>query len=1027
MNAETTVNKNVFYIPAGVPFLNSLARAILSGKLPVPGGPQPQHTDLARWTILLPTRRATRALMQAFMDEGKGTAQLLPRIQPLGDVDEGELALSTFFPGSAPGSLPDAISGLEQQFVLFELIHIWARQHADNPLAKMLDNSAAHAFDLARSLATLVESFEISNVDIKIIETLFDGEFAQHRQQILAFLDIVRKQLPEKMSVMGKIGISERRNLLMQAQTEFLASRKAPGPVIAAGSTGSIPATAQLLSCIASMENGAVVLPGLDRSLDEDSWNCLPEHHPQFGMRELLGKMSIARDDIAILPGALESPGGQAKNWLASELMRPADTTDQWREAVTKSRQTLLDATGDITVLDAEDLREQSLAIALIMRHGLEEKQTIALVTPDRQLARNVKTELSRWNIEIDDSAGEPLKYSPHATFLLLLLEAGSSRFSPLALKSLLFHPLSCFATDKEHRDDLFTKFEIGLLRSEFTYDGLQGLHQLSEKLTSFSVENPYAHPAFKHLTENDWQAILQLSEQLLGTLEPLSGFAEQNLRLPLSELITRHLQVAEAACHSEHNPNVLWQGDAGEKLSEIFSALQAAAHLAPTMTGQEYTMLIEQQLSQTVVRPRLVQQGRLAIYGLLEARLISTDVVILGGLNETVWPPIAEVDPWLTRPQLRNAGLTIPERKVGLSAHDFAQGFCARQVYLTYSKKLNNAPAVPSRWILRLNALLTAAGVKDACNNDPQYPWLEWARQLDRPQSFQPTRRPSPKPPIDLRPVNFSVSGIETLLKNPYAFFADKILKLKPLDPLTQQAGAADRGNIVHAGLHHFIQTYHDHLPEHASKLLLADFERIAREKISDATLRAFWQPQFVRMAEWFIDQEVLLRRNQKNSFLETSGQYSFKISDTSYLLTARADRLDLLDDQTVRIIDYKTGTLPNTKEGTKDFSPQLLLEAVICSQGGFKKIPRASVSSLVYIKLSGGVPAGSVVSAKGDIGLMAENADKGMKLLLSTYRVATQPYRANAEPAREDVEYDYDYLSRWREWAHLPDSEDA
>ena len=1027
MNAEPKTRKNVFYIPAGVPFLEALANAILSGNLPRSDNVPPSRDDLPRWTILLPTRRATRALMQAFIDEGKGSALLLPRIHPLGDVDEDELALTGFFPGLGEETLPDAISGLERQFVLFDLIHNWVNENSGNPLAQMLVGSAVHAFDLARSLATLVDSFETNNVELKNIDDLFDGEFAEHRRQLLEFLAIVQKRLPEKMAEMQKIGPGERRNRLMRAHTGFLAEGKAFGPVIAAGSTGSIPATAQLLACIANMENGAVVLPGLDLKLDDESWDCLPENHPQFGMRELLETIGITRDDVAILPGIKETPAGKAKSWLASEIMRPADTTDQWRKAVTQSRQKLIEATSEITILDAEDQREESLAISLIMRNGLEEGKSVALVTPDRQLARNVKSEMTRWSVEIDDSAGEPLIHTPHATFLRLLLESATSRFAPAPLKALLAHPFSCFETPFEQRFELFTKFEIALLRTDATYEGLNGLTQLCQKHIDGQIDTTYAHPAFKRLNETDWNEITGLAKRLLETLQPLANIAQGVDPLKLTEIISCHLSVAELACRDNEDPTGLWDGDVGEKLSEVFSSLQAAAHLAPMMTSLEYTMLVDQQLAGTIVRPKHVRHGTLAIYGLLEARLISADVIVLAGLNETIWPPVTEVDPWLTRPQLRQAGLPVPERRVGLTAHDFAQGFCSTKVYLTYSKKSGNSPAVPSRWLLRLNALLKAADAEYACVPDQQFPWLDWARAIDQSETFEPGKRPSPTPLVKLRPVNFSVSGIATLLKDPYAFFANKILKLTPLIDLEHQAGAAEKGNLVHAALQSFIQNHQNSLPDNAADILSSELKQQAKEKIADATLRVFWQPQFARMAEWFIEQEVLLRENLHKSFIETSGQYSFDIDHTTYSISARADRLDLLDDQTVRIIDYKTGTLPALKETNKDFSPQLLLEAVISFHGGFGDINPLPASVVTYMKLSGGMPAGEVVSNTKDLDEQINQAEEGMKTLLSGYAVPEQPYMANHAPVRIDIEYEYDYLSRWREWAHLSDQDSS
>ena len=1027
---KTLAQKNVFYIPAGIPFVSALAQAVLSGNLPQSGGPKPQAQQLPLWTILLPTRRATRALMQAFIDGGDKTAHLLPSIQPLGDVDEDQLALSDVSWKTGLEPIPNSINGIERQFILYSLIHDWVNQNNNNPLAKMLDASSIHAFDLARSLGTLVDSFETNQVDLKVIEELFDGEFSEHREQILEFLSIVQKQLPIKMAALKKIGASDHRNRLMQAYKGFLERDTSDQPIIAAGSTGSIPATAELLSCIANLEHGAVVLPGLDKDLDNDSWANLPENHPQFGMRELLAKFGIDRDDVAILPGIEEqntydSPLWRAQNWLASEIMRPAETTDQWRKAVTDHRQTLCTATTNITLLEADDQRCQALTIALVMRHGLETDKSVALITPDRQLARSVKAELGRWEIEIDDSAGKPLLHSANAIFLSLLLEAAKEKFSPVTLKALLAHPFACFGISHTDQREVFTNFDLALLRADTPYSGLSGLYELGISLSENIKEKTHAHPSVKRLDQKQWQAIIALSKSMQATLEPLAELFDKNSPGLFSGHIKVHIQAAEDACMQNDKPSVLWQGDEGEKLSEMFSTLMAAATLAPALTARDYSMVLDQQMSESIIRPKHVKHPTLAIFGLLEARLISTDVMILGGLNETVWPPISETDPWLTRPQLRNAGLPVPERRIGLAAHDFAQGFCASQVYLSYTKKLGNGPAVPSRWILRLKALLEAADMAEACKPLDKTPWVSWARELDRPQSFKPSKRPAPKPPVKIRPTTLSVTGIDALIKNPYAFYADKILRLKPLNLLEKQIGAAERGILVHQALQNFIETHHEHLPKNASLELQDEFQNLLEETISNTSLKVFWRPQFVRMADWFVEQERQLRENWLSSAVEVSGQYSFSIADQLYKLTARADRLDTLDNQTYRIIDYKTGAPPSFDETAKAFSPQLLLEALIASKGGFEHSKSLPVSALIYVKLSGGVPAGDFKTAPGKkkIALeeMVHNAGSGMTTLLAAYQRNEQAYMANPESEQVKVEREYDYLSRWREWAHL------
>ncbi len=1020
MSNNENSNKTVYYIPAGVGFADSLAKAILTGNLPKPDHTPPCKFELPRWSILLPTRRAARALSQSFIEQGDGAARLLPRIQPLGDVDEDEL---DFNDANLAGQFsPDlnAISKLERQFLLLGFIQQWADENSDVPLAKTLNTSDKQNFDLAHSLAELVDAFETHGRDIDAIADLFDGEFAEHRLQLLDFLSIIQEKLPAALRHEGKVGANDQRNQLMTSYTEWLTQSEPDYPVIAAGSTGSIPTTAKLLSTIAGLKKGAVILPGLDMDMDEESWQCLQEHHPQFGMRELLCKMEIERGDVLPLPGFKQSEKTIARNWLVSEIMRPAQTTNHWRTAVTRHKAKLALATKDMTVLGLDNERAQAKTIALIMRHGLEGQQSVALITPDRTLARNVKSELGRWQIEVDDSAGEPLSKHPNAVFLQLLLDVAKSNFAPLKLKTLITHPLTRFGLHHDDVKNLSYGLEIGCLRARLPYQGLDGFVAMCEKAKSAHAESQYTHPIVKKLSDDDWEEIIAFAKTIQSALEPLAALFNETCPPGLAKIIQIHLQVAEAICAHQDGNCMLWQSDAGEQLSGIFSKILEAGNYAPAMSGYGYIDLLERLLKEAMLRPKHVRHNQLTIFGLMEARLVASDIVILGGLNENTWPMAAQNNPWLTRPQLTSAGLPVPERRIGLSAHDFSQGFCADTVFMTYTNKLGNAPAVPSRWVLRLKALLEAAGMPDICNGSAQMPWAYWASILDKPCSFAPCKQPNPKPDIHRRVTNFSATGVEKLLKDPYRHFAEKILKLSPLNPIDHQIGAAERGSLVHDVLEHFLRAYPLELPQDGQEILLKMFEQTLTKTIDDPSLCAFWQPQLKRIAQWFITNEQNIRTNHIGSKVEVDGHYDFELNLIKYSLKARADRIDILDNGDTQIIDYKTGAPPSFIETAKNFSPQLILEALIAQAGGFEGIEKASVNRLIYIKLSGGIPPGTISVSK-DIGKLIDTTQNGLFELLARYQNKDQGYLAASAPARPEFDREYGYLSRWREWAHL------
>lgn len=1001
-------------MPPGVAFLPALARAILAGDFPVPGRAPPDPLALANWTVLLPTRRAARAMAEAFLDAADGRARLLPRLRALGDVDEDELLFAS--EDRAGVDIPPGISPMQRLFLLTSLIVDWARRSPQAQLSRAIVNSPVQAFSLARSLAQLIDSFETEGVEFEAIRTLFDGELPRHQELALGFLDLVRVRLPAEMGKLGLISPAERRNRLMAEEAGRLAHGRAAGPVIAAGSTGSVPATARLLSVIARLEKGAVVLPGLDQQLDEQSWSAIGPQHPQFGMRELLKRMGVERHDVLRLPGVDAGEALEGRAWLVSEIMRPAKTTHRWREVIEPAR--LGPALQGITALPAPGQREEAAAIALIMRRTLETPgRTAALVTADRRLARRVKAELGRWNIAIDDSAGEPLLRTPLGAIAALVAEAAATGFGARELVALFNHPFSRFGYERRRLVAAAADLEIAVLRGRPIAAGFKGLAMALERAQKDRPE-VRPHPLAARIGSDGWNGIRELVSRLIESFGPLETLFGREGEASLTELATAHIQALEAATRGPAgDPFSLWTGEAGESLSALFSSLLDDARLFPPLKPADYPPLIGSLLQAIPVRPRYGRHPRLAILGLLEARLVQADVTILGGLNDGRWPAEAETDPWLSRPQRSTLGLPLPDRRIGLAAHDFAQGLAKETVYLTWSKKIASQPAIPSRWVLRLTAFLKAAGCEEAIS--PSEPWLEWVLGLDRPNPLRAVGRPRPRPPVSARPRQLSVTGVDELLKDPYAVFARRILKLTPLDPLDVVLGRAERGLFVHAVLSRFTKRTPGPLPSDAAHMLLDEARAVFAEMEVDEPTAAFWWPQMERIAHWFASSEQALRETAAAQHAEVDGRLDLQLSRGGFTLTCRADRIDLLNDGGLRIIDYKTGAPPSFKEQARNFSAQLLLEAHVAAAGGFAGLAAMPASNLLYIRLSGGEPAGELVPCKDDVATLAEATAEKLKRLLDLYGDEATPYEAKDWSGDPDREGDFGHLSRWREWA--------
>ncbi len=614
------------------------------------------------------------------------------------------------------------------------------------------------------------------------------------------------------------------------------------------------------------------------------------------------------------------------------------------------------------------------------MRAALEmPERTASLVTPDRALARRVAAELKRWDIEIDDSAGVPLDQTPPAVFLRLILEAAGAELAPLPLLALLKHPLAAGGLAPEQFRARVRRLERLCLRGPRPAPGFAGLRR--------------ALPP-------DGRGLDDLVSRIEGALAPLIARLDAR-ESPLIELVAAHVAAAEslATSHDADGADNLWREVAGETASQFIAELHEAAADFPPLAGADYPALFQSLIAGAVVRPRYGLHPRLAIWGLLEARLQRADVMILGGLNEGVWPPQIESDAFLSRPMRQAFGLPAPEERIGVAAHDFAQGLGAPTVWLTRAARVEGTPTVPSRWLLRLDTVLRAAG-GEALKESFSAPnaFLHWRARLDAPRQRRAIEQPKPRPPVAVRPRKLPVTQIETLIRDPYSVYARAILRLRPLDAIDAAPDAAARGSFIHDALDQFLREHPHALPSDAVHRLLA----IGADKFAPFNdrpeLRAFWWPRFERVARWFVETEGARRGTLAAIQSEIGGEVIVAAPHGDFVLTAKADRIDRTHEGGLVLIDYKTGSLPRTVEWGLGYAPQLPLEAAMAEAGGFPRIAGA-VTALEFWKLSGGDPPGEVRAlARSDAELrkLIDEALPGLRRLIASYDDPQTSYAA-------------------------------
>jgi ATP-dependent helicase/nuclease subunit B len=973
----------LYTIPPGHAFVDALAQGLLERA----GG---DPLALAAMLVLLPTRRACRSLREAFLRISEGRPMLLPRMMPLGELDEDELVLG----GDATGDaldLPPALSGLKRQILLARLVMAMGGGRGGQ------DPTPDQAALLAAELARLLDQVQTEGLSFERLAALVPETYADHWQITLDFLKILTASWPEILEEMGALDSAERRNLVLRAQAETW--RKAPpaSPVIAAGSTGSIPATADLLATIAGLAQGCVVLPGLDTDLDEPSWQELDPAHPQYGLKKLLERIGADRAAVADWTG--RGAPNPARNRLVSETMRPAATTEAWRSLPRLPGEAL----SGLSRIDCANPREEAGTIALIMREALQQEgATCALVTLDRSLARRVSSELERWGIGLDDSAGRPLAATPPGAFLRLLVRMMAEECAPLPLLALLKHPLAAGGDQETRFRSQVRLLERMVLRGPRPEAGIDGLlHALPEKA----------------------QRLRPWLTSLKGLLAPFATLMAEP-KADLRALVRAHMECAEALAATDREAGAarLWKGEAGEVAARFAAELEEAAGPLGEIAPSRYPALLDALMGGQMVRPLFGGHPRLHVWGPLEARLQHADTLILGGLNEGTWPPEIQVDPWMSRPMREAFGLEPPERRHGLSAHDFAQALCAPKIVLTRAVKVDGVQTVPSRWLLRLDAVLDASGLLEDEQRRASWdhpPWPHWHEGMDRPAAVRAARAPEPRPPLAARPRRLSVTEIETWMRDPYAIYAKHVLGLRALDPLDADPGAADYGSLVHDSLEHFLRDNPDRLGADALERLLAAGRATFEEALAAPGIWAFWWPRFESVARWVIARETERRPRIVSISAEISGALELEGPGGKFLLTAKADRIDRTAEGKLEILDYKTGQPPGPKEVKAGFAPQLPLEAAMARLGGFKDLAAAPVDALIYWRLKGGEDGGEERAAGDDPAALADAALAGLQALIDTFDDERTPYQARPHPDKAPKYSDYLHLARVKEWA--------
>lgn len=935
------------------------------------------QADIARTEIYVNTARMQRRLRDVF---DTGPARLLPRVRLVTDLALDHTAFD----------IPAPVSPLWRRLELSQAVAGLLTQEPD--LAPR-----AALYDLSDSLASLMDEMQGEGVPPDALSSLDVTDQSGHWQRTLKFLMLLQPYFEANTEAPDT---EARQRMIIEKRIRHWATTPPNHPIIVAGSTGSRGATRLFMEAVAKLPQGALVLPGFDTDMPAATWESLggvkpQEDHPQFRFYKLLSGLGIDPAEIEDWQANL-APAPQ-RNKLVSLSLRPAPVTHQWLSEG-PNLGNLIDATEHMTLVEAPSPRIEAETIALRLRQAAQDGVTAALITPDRMLTRQVAAALDRWDIAPDDSAGLPLAQSAPGRFLRHVGQLIGNQTTAEDVLVILKHPL-CHTGSADRGPHLRHTREL----------------ELHVRRYGPPIITKAALIAWAERTGAEEPGRMAWAQWVGDAINNLQALCED----ALSALLTQHLAAATTFAEGPDGTDAgeLWQKAAGREASKTCETFTNNAAAGGVMGTRDYSNLFNAILSKGVVRDRDNGHPNILIWGTLEARVQGADLVILGGLNDGVWPESPTPDPWLNRTMRQDAGLLLPERRIGLSAHDYQQAIAAKEVWLTRAKRSTDAETVPSRWVNRLCNLLEGlpknkgpAAVKKMRQDGDV--WMAQAIALQEPQTVaEKAKRPSPRPPIAARPKELPVTRIKTLIRDPYAIYAERVLRVRPLDPLKATADPALRGEVFHKILELFIQSN----PQASSPEAHDQLLQIAREQLAEncpwPMVQLQWLTRLERLAPNFLQNEKVRQEISTLAAVEAWGE--LQIDAPPFKIVGKADRIDMADDGSLIIYDYKTGVVPSGSQQQK-FDKQLLIEAAMAERGGFSALGRKTVSSAAFIGINNDMKISPAP-------LVDEPTDKVWADFLKLLNRWLEPDRGYTARLAHFVSTDaspYDHLSRFGEW---------
>lgn len=934
---------NVFHIDPSADFLESLIEGIHS---------RFQGIDLSQITVFLPSKRACNSLLSSHRN--------MPKLMPIGEIQDNRISI---------------ISPLEYKLLISQ------------ELRRCKGMSYRKAMMAAAEIYDLIIKFNRDDVNIDSINEVDFSDLPTHSQELIEHFKFINSDLLKTLSLEGRESVICARNKGIYNMIARWQSKPPKFPVIIAGSTGSAKATTELLKATAKLDNGFIIVTGVDMNLSEDSWNQINELHPSFQLKCLLEQLKIKRNDLQNWSASKEADPLRAR--FLSEAMCPPSVMN-WHQLDSGEFRDLK----GMEYLDCNSHQEEAMIIIIKIKELIAKGcENIGVIINDLDLKKRILATARLYDININDSYGVSAFIIAQINFISAIFEAIENSFSPIWLIDILANRFAHLKYHKDHLKSLVSQLNIKYLRGICAYNNLEKLIE-------------------KTAAKEDLE-ISQMLQNLLAICERAINMRQKKTVI-FEDLLSELIVIAEKLSENVDGKITFWEGKFCDEVKDFLNEL-SVLKIGPIPVS-EFKFILTQCLANKRFSREESQKSMVQILSSIESRLLNFDYVILAGLNEKSWPEGVAPNPWFSALS-KHVGLAKPEAGIGKSAHDF---FCLMhnsQVMITRATTVNGDIQIPSRWLIRIEALAKKLNKLSDIKPRDHY-LLKQVREFFLPSNFTKYSPPTPKPPRELRPTTLSVTQIEKLIRDPYTVYVSKILNIKKLDKLEKMPDQLEFGNFIHQVIDELNKKYKNIKPHEVFDELIVYGKQKLSSLMHNPIVQKMWWPRFEKIARWIVCFEEFKRANGKAKiYSEVKGSISFMTSAGTFTLTAKADRIEVYENNIASIIDFKTGAIPSNQDVTNMLSPQLPLEALIASKGGFN-IAIESVEELAYIQFSVGNKLGAITNIKAPIAELVTETEEALLKLIELYADENTPYTICPNPKKAPTYNELEHLERLSEW---------